>query len=269
MKRGRVQPQAKEFNPSAAGPLEASSNTSNPGEETQSTPPGTVEDFMKVIKQHNRQASRDGPYSLTRGNSGPSSDTSGVCRAIREIPQQDAVEIITEENSMIVQNPHAGEAMVCVTSRGTEVRLRDLTPAEKELFSEADKEEWQAVLMSGGVKVISEEESSWIQRNFPDRIVDSRLVRRWEPLPGLGQFRAKSRCCISGRRGPDTSEAKTYAPSPQDGSILLFLQTALNAGLDLDFAKARDAFTRSNSVRRPDGVLVFCSYETKTQIFNQ
>lgn len=87
--------------------------------------------------------------------------------------------------------------------RNDEISVRDLSAAEQKLFEESDKLEWQTILKTKAVRVIPKTEADKIRREHPDRIISSRMVRRKKPLPGLHQWKAKSRWCLHGHADPD------------------------------------------------------------------
>ena len=72
----------------------------------------------------------------------------------------------------------------------------------------ADGEEWSKVVGSGAVIPLSEEESLEVEKQLrechrEDRILPSRIVRRWKPSeqPGVPPS-MKSRWCIRGDTDP-------------------------------------------------------------------
>eukprot|EP00959_Pyramimonas_sp_CCMP1952_P029689 623206-Pyramimonas_sp.AAC.1 len=54
-----------------------------------------------------------------------------------------------------------------------------------------------------------------LRRLFPNRVVSSRMARRWKPQPGVhSRPKAKSRWCVRGHEDEDTAELSVYAPTP-------------------------------------------------------
>ena len=74
-------------------------------------------------------------------------------------------------------------------------------------------------------------------------------------MPGVGQVKAKSRRCVHGHHDADVGKLRTFSPTPQTESMMLFLQTALNFSMQIDFADVKNAFCQSDKMNRPDGPL--------------
>ncbi|CAE7202644.1 unnamed protein product [Symbiodinium sp. CCMP2456] len=140
-----------------------------------------------------------------------------------------------------------------VASRSDEVDIRKMSKEERDLFDASDKVEWKAILDTKAVRVATGAEAEKIRREYPDRILDSRMVRRRKPQPGVGKWKAKSRWCIAGHKDPDTASLQTFSPTPATESILAFLQTGINLGHRFSFSDVRNAFCQSNKLRRPAG----------------
>ena len=87
--------------------------------------------------------------------------------------------------------------------RNDEISVRDLSAAEQKLLEESDKLEWQTILKTKAVRAIRKTEADKIRREHPDRMISSGMVRRQKPLPGLHQWKAKSRWCLHGHADPD------------------------------------------------------------------
>ncbi len=68
-----------------------------------------------------------------------------------------------------------------------EVSLKVLSQQEREMFESADKLEWDAILSTGAVSVVSGREAEEARSKYPHRIISSRMVRRKKPQPGLHQ----------------------------------------------------------------------------------
>ena len=67
------------------------------------------------------------------------------------------------------------------SGRGSEVSYRQLAAEERSEFDAADLSEWNGILATGAVKVHVGKDAERIRRSHPDRIVTSRMVRRWKP----------------------------------------------------------------------------------------
>ena len=142
-----------------------------------------------------------------------------------------------------------------VAKRNDEISLKDLSQEEKKLFDASDALEWDAILKTKAVRVISGKEAERLRKQFPDRILSSRMVRRKKPQPELHSWKAKSRWCLHGHADPDTGMLVTYAPTPQSEGLMLFLQTALNFHMMIAFADVKNAFCQSLPLKRSRGPL--------------
>ena len=112
----------------------------------------------------------------------------------------------------------------------------------------------RASSVHGAVEVISPSEARLIRLHHPERVITSRMVRRWKPAEGTGAPpTAKSRWCVHGYKDPDSDHLETYSPTPQTSSITLFLQTVSSLGQRLQVADVKNAFCQSNQMSRPRG----------------
>ena len=139
--------------------------------------------------------------------------------------------------------------------RNDEISLKELSKEERLLFDKSDKVEWDAILATKAVRVISGKEAERIRQVYPDRIISSRMVRRKKPQPELHSWKAKSRWCLHGHADPDTGTLVTYAPTPQSEGIMLFLQAGLNLRMRFSFTDVKNAFCQSSKLKRPRGPL--------------
>ena len=110
-------------------------------------------------------------------------------------------------------------------------------------FEAADAAEWKAIVESGSVKVLDSEVANTVRRERPDRVINSRMVRRLKPEEGTFQKpKAKSRWCVLGHHDPDSADMFTYAPTPQTESIMVFLFLSQMCCLALSVADLKNAF---------------------------
>ena len=140
-----------------------------------------------------------------------------------------------------------------VTKRGDEIDVRKLAEEEKELFNASDLLEWQSILKTGAVTVLTGKEAKDARAKYAARVLSSRMVRRKKPIPGIGKWKAKSRWCVHGHADPDTGSLVTYSPTPASESLMLFLQASLNLRHRRAFADVKNAFCQSRPLRRPQG----------------
>ena len=142
-----------------------------------------------------------------------------------------------------------------LAKRNDEISLKELSEEERKMFEASDRLEWEAILGTKAVHILTGAEAQRARAQFPERILSSRMVRRKKPQPELHSWKAKSRWCLHGHSDPDTGTLMTYAPTPQSESIMLFLQTALNYQMKIAFADVKNAFCQSNTLHREKGPL--------------
>ena len=137
-----------------------------------------------------------------------------------------------------------------------EVYPKHLSPDERVAFEVADSAEWKAIVDSDSVKVLDSEVANTIRKERPDRVSNSRMVRRLKPQEGTFQKpKAKSRWCVLGHQDPDAADMFTYAPTPQTESIMMFLFLLQLCSLTLSIADLKNAFCQSDSLDRSAGPL--------------
>ena len=131
-----------------------------------------------------------------------------------------------------------------------------MTPEEKIQFQQADMKEWESLEKEfKAVKIWRGEKARELRERYPDRILSSRMVRRKKPMPGLHEYKAKSRFCVHGHKDPDSGTFKTFAPTPSAEALNLVAQVISNEDLLLLFADVKAAFAQSDKLRRPQGRL--------------
>ena len=137
-----------------------------------------------------------------------------------------------------------------------EVYPKHLSPDERVAFEIVDSAEWKAIVDSGSVKVLDSEVANTIRKERPDRVINSRMVRRLKPQEGTFQKpKAKSRWCVLGHQDPDAADMFTYAPTPQTESIMMLLFLLQLCNLTLSIADLKNAFCQSDSLDRSAGPL--------------
>ena len=137
--------------------------------------------------------------------------------------------------------------------KNSEFNMKNATDEEKKGFSASDLDEWASISSFGAVEVLSPEESRRVRKEKAERIVGSRMIRRKKPMPGIHQFKYKSRWCVAGHHDPDSGTFKTFSPMPSTEAIAMFFQVALNCMLSLAFADVKSAFCQGNPLDRPQG----------------
>ena len=141
-------------------------------------------------------------------------------------------------------------------SRNGEITWSQMTPEEIAEFHKSDRQEWKD-LEEGfkAVKVWRGEEAQDLRNRYRHRIMTSRMVRRKKPMPGLHQFKAKSRFCVHGHKDPDGGTFRTFAPTPSTEAFNMVCQIIANEDMRLLFADVKAAFAQSDRLVRPRGRL--------------
>ena len=97
----------------------------------------------------------------------------------------------------------------------------------------SDEAEWEKLNKPHIMTVLSPEQSALVRATRPERILSSRMVRRWKPQEGLNAPPTpKSRWCVRGFDDPDTGSLTTYAPTPQVESLMIFALVMLGEHMD-------------------------------------
>jgi hypothetical protein len=142
------------------------------------------------------------------------------------------------------------------TSRGGEVKLSQLSAKQRTEFIHSDSVEWGTIVQTGAVKICSAERSRWARQVHGDRIMSSRMVRRYKPQEGtFADPIAKSRWCVRGFEDPDMGQMRVYSPTPQNTSMHACCSVVLDADHDMAIADAKNAFCQSLKLERPNGPL--------------
>ncbi|CAE6937198.1 unnamed protein product [Symbiodinium sp. CCMP2456] len=152
---------------------------------------------------------------------------------------------------------HVGQSgeLNLLAKRSDEISLKELTDEERKLFEGSDRLEWEAILKTKAVRVLTGEEAAAVRKKWGDRILSSRMVRRRKPLDQENRWKPKSRWCLGGHTDPDTGSLVTFAPTPQGEGMMAFMQTSLNLGHRFVFSDVKNAFCQSNRLKRPGGPL--------------
>ena len=151
-----------------------------------------------------------------------------------------------------------------------EVFEHEIKEEEWGAWKETDRAEWDKVTMTDAVRVLSLQESREVRadlesRNQLDRILPSRMVRRWKPSeqPGAPSTR-KSRWCIRGDRDPDLLSLQRYAPTLNTTSFGVLLQVAASMRYRASVGDLKNAFCQSSPLKRDNGKL--CASQPKAGI---
>ncbi|CAE7324282.1 RE1, partial [Symbiodinium necroappetens] len=258
------------------GPVNKAARLSSEDEVVGSRAPGTpvgrlLQAIPRLPQGSSSSTAGQAPASVTPSSLTPGEEVTGSGRVERQVAEFEGLRSHRERSPRrSVGDPSEAQSRsessftYCASSRGwnllakrgDEISLKALANEERKLFEQSDKVEWEAMLATGAVRVLTGKEAQEARQKFPDRILSSRMVRRKKPLPDkLNAWKAKSRWCVQGHSDPDTSELQTYAPTPSTEGLMMFLQTATNLRQDCAFADVRNAFCQSLPLSRSKGPL--------------
>eukprot|EP00435_Cladocopium_sp_Y103_P063446 s1441_g25.t1 len=128
-------------------------------------------------------------------------------------------------------------------------------------WEEQDRAEFQKIVDSGALRVLSPEESARVRKELEmegktDRILPSRMVRRLKPAEEPGAPRVKkSRFCIRGDRDPDAIFLSRFAPTVTTSNLQVLIQVAMNKAFQGVVGDLKSAFTQSLPLFRAGGKL--------------
>lgn len=126
------------------------------------------------------------------------------------------------------------------------------------MFDESDQKEWGTIVKTKAVKVHDPQHAALIRKRYNDRIVSSRMVRRWKPQEGtFAEPTAKSRWCVRGHQDPDTGSLQVYSLTPQTPSLHAFDSVGLAHVMEQVIADAKNAFCQSDKLKCPNGPIFF------------
>ena len=174
-------------------------------------------------------------------------------KALRKFYHGTAEEAEDEEGMCLLNlSTQSGNWAVEVPRNG-EITWKEMTEEE---FQKSDLTEWESLEKEfKAVKVWTGEAAEKLRRSHPDRIMTARVVRRKKPMPGLHQFKAKSRFCVHGHKDPDGGTFRTFAPTPTTEALHMVCQIIANYNMRLLFADVKAAFAQANKLVRPRGRL--------------
>ncbi|CAL1154344.1 unnamed protein product [Cladocopium goreaui] len=159
------------------------------------------------------------------------------------------------------------EVSLMVKRGSDEVLEKDIPAEEWEAWRVSDAAEWSKVEATGAVKVLTPAESKDVEEQLrdaglTDRILPSRVVRRWKPSeqPGIPPTR-KSRWCVRGDKDPDLLELSRHAPTVTTSTLSVVLQIGASKRWKSAVGDLRNAFMQSDALRRAAGRL-FCRQPT-------
>jgi len=142
-----------------------------------------------------------------------------------------------------------------------EVFSHEIPEEEWPEWRKQDLEEFNKIVQSGALRILSPEESKQVREQLKaegksDRILPSRMVRRYKPGDSPGAPRTKkSRFCIRGDRDPDAIFLSRFAPTVTTSNLQILFQAAVNKGFGGVVGDLKSAFTQSLPLVRAGGKL--------------
>eukprot|EP00435_Cladocopium_sp_Y103_P059905 s740_g21.t1 len=142
-----------------------------------------------------------------------------------------------------------------------EVFPHEIPDAEWPEWRKQDAEEFQKIVDSGALRILSVEESREVRKQLEatgklNRIIPSRMVRRYKPGEGPGAPRSfKSRFCIRGDKDPDILSLARFAPTVTTSNLQIIFQVAANKRFRGVVGDLKAAFTQSRPLVRSEGPL--------------
>jgi len=144
-----------------------------------------------------------------------------------------------------------------------EVFPHEISSTKWPAWQKEDKEEFDKIVKSGALRVLSLEESREVivrlkTEGKANRILPSRMVRSYKPGDQSGEPRKlKSRLCIRGDRDPDAIYLNRFAPTVTTSNLQVLIQAAVNRGYKGKIGDLKSAFTQSIPLVRENGT-IYC-----------
>ena len=138
-----------------------------------------------------------------------------------------------------------------------EVKMNQLSPAERHEFLKRMEVEWQTLLQNQAAKVLSLEETAQAQARWPDRAMDTRWARTWKPDESKPSGRrAKARLIIKGFTDPDLLDIESHSPTLTREGFMTVLQSVCSHGHKLQFGDVQQAFNTGDPIKRKEPLFV-------------
>ena len=138
-----------------------------------------------------------------------------------------------------------------------EVKMNQLSPAEKHEFLKSMEVEWQTLLKNQAAKVLSLEETAQAQGRWPDRATDTRWARTWKPDGSKPSGRrANARLIIKGFTDPDLLDMRSHSPTLTREGFMTVLQSVCSHGHKLQFGDVQQAFNTGDPIKRKQPLFV-------------
>lgn len=120
------------------------------------------------------------------------------------------VEPPSDNTNFLEIRPMEGGNLMAVQAKAknSEFNMKEASKEDIVGFKLSDTNEWKAIVDMGAVRILDKSEADLVRKSFPHRVIAS-----W-PLPGVGNFKYKSRRCVHGHKDPDSEVLQTYSPMP-------------------------------------------------------
>ena len=151
-----------------------------------------------------------------------------------------------------------------------EIKLKDLSPHDHELFRKAIQKEWDTNLENCAIRVIQPLEAQRIRQQMSHRIMQSRLLHVAKPLDDASQVdpstilecsphipcKAKSRWVARGDKDPDMFTVTASSPVIHRDTFMMGLQAISSKQWKMHFADFSQAFMQGDQLQRDEPL--FC-----------
>ena len=129
-----------------------------------------------------------------------------------------------------------------------EVKMNQLSPAERNEFLKSMEVEWQTLLQNQAAKALSLEETTQAQARWPDRAMDTRWARTWKPDDSKPSGRrTKARLIIKGFTDPDRLDIESHYPTLIREGFMTVLQSVCSHGHKLLFGGVQHLILETRS----------------------
>ena len=156
-----------------------------------------------------------------------------------------------EDDEVLSHSVEAWQILLATPAKKdrSEVKFRDLTDRDRELFEKAKAKEVKAWLDH---KTVARVAGGTLK---PEQIMRSRWILTWkDPLPGTTERRAKARIVVLGFEDPGIGKIPSDAPTLGKDARQLLLQQVASRGWRLVNFDISTAFLRGESDGRPLGL---------------
>ena len=131
-----------------------------------------------------------------------------------------------------------------------EVKMNQLSPAEKREFLKSMELEWQTLLKNQAATVLSLEETAQARARWPDRAMDTRWARTWKPDESKPSGRrAKARLIIKFFTDPNLLDIESPSPTLTREGFMTVLQSVCSHGHKLQLGDVQQAENTGNRSR--------------------